>query len=179
MDSIKNINHSSNADIILKTFNNINNSKIISLKSKMNDLIRNYIDNNEQIKDKLIYNKLPYYLNYILSLLSVSYPFINSYVDNIIEQLLLIDSFHIHPSILQLYITNIINNLCIDNINILKSVANIYIEIELILSIFSDLFDLIDVEYIDVENIIGFNKLNELDSVTFNNIFNNVIIYLY
>lgn len=172
MDLIKEINQSSNPNTILKTFNNINNSKIISLKSKMNDLL----SNNDLLKDKLKYDKLPYYLNYILSFLSISYPFINNHADSMIDQLLLIDSYHIHPSILQLYLTNIINNLCINDIAALKSIANIYVEIDgFILAIFSNIFESVDAEYNDVEHIIGFNKLNELDSVTFDNIFNNLI----
>lgn len=112
----------------------------------------------------------------------MSYPIIENNINDIIEQLTLIDKYNIHPAILQLFVTNFIHNSCINEIinnnnkKIINSISDINSEIELIFSIFNDVFNEIDSEYKDVEELIGFNKLSNLDHDSFVNTLNETIM---
>jgi len=170
---------------IFQILTNLNITKIKLVKSKMNDLIL-------KLDYKQSFNDLPPYLDYTLYLLNKSYKILNKYNNKIIQILLMIDGYDIHPSIIQSLYTNIIFSIYIDEIlnqqlktnqTIIESISNIYTEIDIIMSIFNDIFISVDTEYKMNEDRLCYNSISSLKEVDFlslidnldNNIFKSIL----
>jgi len=154
-------------DIMIK----LNISKIKLIKTQMNNLI-NILNHIQQ------FNNLPPYLDYTLYMLVKSFPILNKYISDIIKILLLVDNYNIHPSIFLSLYANIIfsiyiNELTLDDTLIndrifIESISIIYKEIEILMSIFDDIFIIVDNEYLDSENKLYYNYINSLSHIEFN-----------
>ena len=180
-----NSNYSTIYDILV----NLNIEKINLIKVSMND----YVDNLDYCPK---YNKLNNYSDYILSLLTKSFPILLKYHKNIISLFLIIDKTIIHPSIYQTLLPNILSSVYINelvlnpdlkyNIEFISSIGNIYSEIEIIMSIFNDIFLNIDKHFktnetimlYNVINILPFSEFEELSEIIYDDILNNRIIKL-
>ncbi len=161
---------------IFQILTNLNITKIKLVKSKMNDLIL-------KLDYKQSFNDLPPYLDYTLYLLNKSYKILNKYNNKIIQILLMIDKYDIHPSIIQSLYTNIIFSVYIDEIlnqqlktnqTIIESISNIYTEIDIIMSIFNDIFISVDTEYKMNEDKLCYNSISSLKDVDFLSLIDNL-----
>lgn len=158
------------------TFENIyivlietNTTKITQLKCYMNDLI---ISQDYQLKFNL-----PPYLDYTLYMLIKSFPIIDKYIDNVIKIISIIDKYMIHPSIFQHVYSNIIFSIFIHEIKLnvelikdslfMESINSIYNEIEILMSIFNDIFVKIDNEYLTIEDKLYYNYISGLSNLEF------------
>jgi hypothetical protein len=158
---------------IYKLLVDTNNEKINKLKTNMN----NYIDS---LNYKNTYNILPKYGDYILYLLTKSFPVLNKYHKQIIQILLLIDSINIHPGIYQTLLVNILFSVFVCELSInpeykknqefIDMVANVYNEIEIIMSMFNEIFIKIDIEYKDRESVLLYEIINSLSHSEFENL---------
>ena len=178
------------ADIVNETTN------ILNEKSSYNDIYKLLVDTNIEkinlIKNKMntyvdtldyenTYNILPINIDYILHLITKSFPILNKYHKQIIPILLLINSINIHPSIYQSLLPNILYSVYIIELSnnpeykkskeFLNSIGNIYNEIEIIMSIFNNIFTSIDTEYKDKESfllygIVGVLSNSEIDNLS-------------
>jgi len=143
----------------------------------MNDLIINLGHNQ-------IFNDLPPYLDYTLYMLNKSFKILNKYNNQIIELLILVDKQDIHPSIFQSLYANIIfsiyiiefsvNPQLISNQVYLESITNIYPEIDILISIFNDIFINVDEQYKSDEAKLCYNSMNSLSNNDFLELIDNV-----
>lgn len=161
---------------IFEILNNLNITKIKLTKSKMNDLIL-------KLDYKKTFNDLPPYLDYTLYLLNKSYKILNKYNNKIIQILLIIDEYNIHPSIIQSLYTNIIFSVYIDEIlnqqlktdqTIIELISNIYTELDIIMSMFNDIFISVDTEYKMNEDKLCYNSISSLNDIDFLSLIDNI-----
>lgn len=172
-DLISSIDDNSSYEEIYDVQNKIENLKISLIKDKMNNIIRKNII--------LKYDKLPKYLNYILSILSDSYPIINKNIDKIINNLLLVDQYIIHPLIFNSILTNLIYNCYIIEIDesydeLKESLMKIQKEIEFITEIFSPIYNEIDNEFNNIDEITNYNYIEMLNNNDFNKLFDSITL---
>lgn len=171
---INQLSDSSNYNQIFMYQNQFNSIKINYIKLLLNNHIQslttdilNYSDSN-----------LPLYLNYLLSIFSISFPHIRTHIKLIIQSLKNINKYPIHPMIFQSAFINLIHSsyICylylnpnsrIDN-NIIERIASIQNEVEIGMSIFINIFKLVDDKYINIENFFGMNNLIQLPISDFN-----------
>jgi len=161
---------------LLDIHNRVNSLKINTIILKMNE----YINQSNTI---LIFNSLPLYINYILSLLDGNYPSIKKKIKQIEELFNLLNLYNIHPLIIQPLIINIIYSIYISDIcsnpdiinneliSLLQSIKN---NIELIFSSFTNIFDEIDNTFNIIEDNIGYNKIANLSYNQHNKLFNDI-----
>jgi len=171
------LNNDSSYDDIFYILTDLNITKIKLIKFKMNDLIDNMNHNKK-------YNNLPPYLDYILYMLSISFTILNKYSDGIIQILLLVDNYDIHPSIFQSVFANIIFSIYIEEMTInpqmiyneqyLESITNIYSEIEILMSIFNNIFIDVDEQYKHFEVKLCYNSINSLSNIDFLELLDNI-----
>ena len=164
------LNDNSTFEQIFNVLVETNILKIKQIKSKMNTLI-------EHKKYQQKYNDLEPFLDYTLYMLVKSYPILNKYIDNIIKILLIINRYLIHPSIYQLLFSNIIFSIYITEIKlnkellkdklIIESISSIYNEVEILLSIFNDIFQSVDTEYLVIEEKLYYNYISGLTNIEF------------
>jgi hypothetical protein len=140
----------------------LNSLKINKIKNLMNEL------NNKS------------YIDYLYDLLEQSYPIIKDKKNIIMEILLDINKYDIHPMIIQQIFSNFIYSCHIDNIQSLDQdyitlLSNITNEVEIAMSIFYNIFEEIDQEFINIENEIGYNELCNLTLDEFNRLLDDEI----
>jgi len=174
------LNDSSSYAEILDNFTKINELKISYIKF----LINKYINDNELIVVKYDYN-LPPYLNYLLTLYTISFPHIKQHIDKYIKILNEIDTFNIHPMIFQTIFINLIHSsyiyeLCINPTEVITQsnieiISNIQFEVALSLSAFNSIFDNVDLIFKDVENFIGYNTISSLPYTEYNYQLDNIL----
>lgn len=158
----KTLNDNSTNEQILNVHNIIISNKIDEIVSLMNTKINN--DKNLKIFDE----HLPKYINYVLSMVIKSYPFMNKYINKIIEFINIINNYRFHPLLYHQIITNLIitgHIIEFKNINdktIFGTLHNIHIETEMIFSIFNDIFISVDEKYKETELFFGYDLLSNL-----------------
>jgi len=140
----------------------LNSLKINKIKTLMNEL------NNKS------------YIDYLYDLLEQSYPIIKDKKNIIMEILLDINKYDIHPMIIQQIFSNFIYSCHIDNIQSLDQyyitlLSNITNEVEIAMSIFYNIFEEIDQEFITIENEIGYNELCNLTLDEFNKLLDDEV----
>ena len=174
---VDNLSNDSSYIDIYNELVNINKEKNQLIKTKMNTLV-----------NKLNFNRinlnLPIYLDYLLHMLKTSFPLIDPYKETIINTSLLIDKYDIHPYIynslfanilFSIYINEILSNpTIISNHEYLESISNIYNEIEMIFSIFNEIFIICDTEYKLLEEKMCYNEINGLSKNEFINYIDNI-----
>jgi hypothetical protein len=141
-----------------------NINKIKTIKDQMN----NYIDKIYQQKN---YNNLPPYLDYMLYMLTKSFPIVHKYYTKIIPMLLLVNNLDIHPAIFQQLFTNILYSIFIDSNT---KINNVYDEIEIMMSIFNDIFINVDLIYKSKEDELCYNHINSLSNSEFSELIDKI-----
>jgi len=174
---VESLKNDSSYDDIFKVLTDLNIMKVKLIKSNMNDLIC-------KLDHRQTYNNLPPYLDYTLYMLNISFTILNKYNDKIISLLLLVDKQDIHPSIFQSLYANIIFSVYIDEISLnpqiinnqqyLESITNIYPEIEILMSMFNDIFINVDEQYKINEAKICYNSINSLSNIDFLELIDNI-----
>jgi hypothetical protein len=132
--------------------------KNLTNESTYSTILQSHIDINKTKINKL---KTNIDINYILSLLSKSYPIIDNYRENITNILKLVNNYDIHVYILQPLFINILYSCHINNIN--SSIINIQSDVEMIFSSYNKLFEDIDKEFKLAEDFLRYNNLSKLD----------------
>ena len=163
---------------LFKIYCDIHNLKINFIKNEMNELAKKQILNSK-------FNILSPYLNYILNVLVISYPNINKYIDQIIQQLILFDQYIIHPLILNPLLVNLIHNSYINDLitnpelktneKYIQNISNIYTDVEIAMSISNDIWNISDQKFANIESLIDYNNINMLDNDEFKKIFHDII----
>lgn len=120
------------------------------------------------------------YIEYLYDLLEQSYPIIKDKKDSIMEILLDINKYDIHPMIIQQIFSNFIYTCHINNIQSLDQdyitlLSNISNEVEIAMSVFYNIFEEIDQEFLNIENEIGYNELCNLTLSEFNKLLDDEI----
>jgi len=171
------LNNNSSYDELFNVLIESNNNKIEKIKTEMN---KHIIDLGYEIR----YNELQPYLDYTLNLLTSSFPLIKKYHQKIIPILSLVNRYNIHPSIIQSLYANILfsiyiieislNKDIITDANNLDSINNIYNEIELMMSIFNDIFINIDIEYKLADDKLCYNSISSFSHVDFTDLIENI-----
>ncbi len=167
---VESLDNDSTFENIFNVLVETNTSKIKQIKSQMNDLI-------ESQDYRQSFNNLPPYLDYTLYMLTITYPIIKKYIKDVNKIISVIDNYTIHPSIFQFVYSNIIFSIYINEIkldeNLLKdkifieSIQNIYNEIEILMSIFTKIFMLIDSKYKLTEDKLYYNYISGLSNIEF------------
>jgi hypothetical protein len=161
---------------------------IISLEKTKNKEIKemmNSLVNNSDSEYKKKYDELPIYLDYIIKMLSTSYPFINKYINDIIKIILIVDNYDIHPLIFQSLFTNLIHSISLNelinfsNNNIINYLHSVQNEIEILFSSYNTIFENIDNKYLEAEKKIGYNNILNLNYDQFTSLFNSITINPY
>jgi hypothetical protein len=110
-------------------------------------------------------------------MLVTSYPIIEKYANKIIFALKIVDKHNIHPAILQQLYSNLIHNAYIisftednnkiNDKNFVIGLTDINADIEIIFSVFLEIYRTADEKFIKVESLLGFNNMSASSSNEF------------
>jgi len=164
------------------TYDEIYKILIDTNHEKVNIIIQNL---NDHIKQDYTSNyDLPLYLDYILHLLTKTYPILTNYHQNIINMLNITKEYIIHPQIYQSLFANILFSvyICelskkdglISNKEFIESIQYIYYEIDIIFDIFNKIFIDADIEFKQTDEKLVYNMLSMLNRKELNDILDSI-----
>lgn len=159
------INQFKSATSYQQLFNvHINNNelKIKYIKTKMNDQVGNI---NNFLIDKII----------------TYYQFIKTDTENLNKLINIVNQYNIHPLILKNLLYTLVHSCFIIKLNndislrtndqFTNLMLDIVPNIDIIFSIFDPIFDEADIKFKEIDELIGYNKINDIDKYELNNLY--------